>query len=221
MSDDWKTLLLDAIDADPRKDRAISLAAGLGPNFVGQLRGSKTAKGKRPNVENLRKLAREVGLDASSIMLPEGDGTGVRKVAVKAYVQAGAFSESWEWPDEDGYDVYVQDLPELAQFRLYAAETRGPSMNRRWNERTVVVFTDVQETMESPIPGKRYVVERQMPDGTAEHTVKLLHQDQEGRYWLMPESDDPRFQAPISVEDGVDGETIIILGRVHFAVTRE
>lgn len=140
---------------------------------------------------------------------------------MKAHVQAGTWAETWEWADDDAYDVYIPADPELATFRLYAAETRGPSMNRRWQERTVIVFTDVQETLETPEPGKRYVVERRRLGGEAEHTVKLLHQDNEGKFWLMPESDDPRFQAPIPVADGIEGERIIILGRVRYAVTRE
>lgn len=149
------------------------------------------------------------------------EAQGLRRVTVKAHVQAGLWAESWEWADSDAYDVYVQDVPELRGFRLYACETLGPSMNRKWPERTIVVFTDVQETLEEPVAGKRYVVERERADGLTEHTVKLLHIDEDGRFWLVPESDDPRFQAPISVSDGVEGETIRIVGRVHFAVTRE
>ena len=59
-------------------------------------------------------------------------------------------------------------------------------------------------------------------DGQQEHTVKLLHRDDDGKFWLLPESTDPLFQAAISVEDGVeDGDAVTIIGRVRFAVTRE
>lgn len=146
---------------------------------------------------------------------------GLRPVTVKAHVQAGEYSESWEWADRDAYDVYVEDVPELRAFRLYACETRGPSMNRRWPEKTVVVFTDAQETLEEPIAGKRYVVEKTRADGRSEHTVKLLHIDEDGQFWLVPESTDPRFQAPVRVNGDDDTETVRIVGRVHFAVTRE
>lgn len=147
---------------------------------------------------------------------------GLRSVRVAAHVQAGYWAETWEWTDDEQYEVAVPDEPQLAQFRLYAAETRGPSMNRRWPERTVVVFTNVAETEEAPIPGKRYVVQRLRADGQREHTVKLLHRDESGKLWLIPESTDPLFQTPISIEDGADDEdTVAIIGRVHFAVTRE
>ncbi len=147
---------------------------------------------------------------------------GLRRVTVAAHIQAGFWAESWEWNDDEQYSVYIPDDPEYKPFRLFAAETRGPSMNKRYPERTVLVFTDAQEMMEEPIPGKRYIVERRRAGGEAEHTVKLLHRDEEGKYWLLPESDDPRFQAAISIDEGSnDDDTVTILGRVCYAVSKE
>lgn len=147
---------------------------------------------------------------------------GFRRIEVAAPVQAGAWSESWEWDDGDRYAVMIPDYPEYRQFRLFAAEARGTSMNRRYQEGTVLVFVDVNETGESPIPGKRYIVERKKASGEAEHTVKLLHADADGQLWLMPESDDPRFQGAISFEEGTEGgDVVAIIGRVIAAVTRE
>ncbi len=147
---------------------------------------------------------------------------GLRRVEVAGHVQAGHFAETWAWDEGERYSVFVPDLPEYRHMRLYAAETRGPSMNKRYAEKTVIVFNSVADSHEEPMPGKRYVVERRRIGGEMEHTVKLLHRDPDGYDWLMPESDDPRFQAPISVsEDSNDGDEVIILGRVLFAVTRE
>jgi transcriptional regulator with XRE-family HTH domain len=146
----------------------------------------------------------------------------LRTVRVAAHVQAGYWAENWEWSDDEQYDVAVPSDPVLDNFTLHAAETRGPSMNRRWPEKTVVVFTNVAETEESPIPGKRYVVERTRVDGKREHTVKLLHQDEKGLFWLVPESNDPLYQEPISVEEGAkNGDEVRIVGRVRFSVARE
>jgi hypothetical protein len=143
-------------------------------------------------------------------------------VVVSAHVQAGYWAENWEWPDDDKYEVAVPADPVLEGFRLYGAETRGPSMNRRYPERSVLVFTDVRETEESPQPGKRYVVERRRADGLVEHTVKLLHQDEHGKFWLVPESSDPLYQEPISIEAGArNGDEVVIIGRVHYSVNRE
>lgn len=174
--------------------------------------------------------AKSLRVSAAWLLTGEGRGpgsdndapAGLRRIKVAAHIQAGFWAESWEWDEDEQYSVYIPDDPELRPFRLYAAETRGPSMNKRYPERTVLIFTNVQETMEPAIAGKRYIVERRRAGGEAEHTVKLLHIDEDGKHWLLPESDDPRFQTAISIEEGTEDEdTVIIIGRVHYAVAKE
>lgn len=175
------------------------------------------------------KYAKAFRVSEAWLLTGEGPGPGedtgipgLRRVTVAAHIQAGVFEETWAWDEHDQYDVFVPDDPEYRGFSLHAAETRGPSMNRRYPERTILVFTNVEETREPPVAGKRYIVERRRSGGEAEHTVKLLHIDVDGKYWLVPESDDPRFQAPISVEDGTGDEDVVaIIGRVVYAVSRE
>lgn len=188
-------------------------------------------EGKKRRVLDYTKLADALGLDAEAISrgqyrekgLEATTNSDLRTIRVAAHVQAGYWAENWEWPYDEQYDVAVPADPALAQFQLFAAETRGPSMNRRWPEGTVVVFTNVIETEESPVAGKRYVVERRRANGDVEHTVKLLHQDRDGRFWLIPESNDPVYQEPIPVDVEVDGGEfeVRIVGRVRYAVTRE
>ncbi len=143
-----------------------------------------------------------------------------RQVQVRGALQAGVFSESFEWPEGEWYDVAVPDDPGLRPYTLYGAQVRGPSMNRRYPEGTSLVMTDVIETQEELRIGKRYHVERRRADGMVEATVKKLWQDETGRFWLVPESDDPRYQEPIGL-DGEDGDEIRIVGRVVFVVHRE
>lgn len=183
---------------------------------------NKVLTGERDlKADEMLSLSKATGYPIPGVEAPLQE-PGIRRVEVAAHVQAGNWEEAWEWDEADRYGVYVPDLPEFRGLRLYAAETRGPSMNKRYHERTVLVFNNVEEAMEQPMVGKRYVVERRRASGEMEHTVKLLHEDAEGNLWLMPESDDPRFQAPISVEDGTgDEDTVAIIGRVVFAVTRE
>ncbi|MDK4713014.1 S24 family peptidase [Rhizobium sp. CNPSo 4039] len=174
--------------------------------------------------------AKAFRVSAAWLLTGEGRGpgaendapAGLRRIKVAAHIQAGYWAETWEWEEDAQYPVYIPDDPEYRPYRLYGAETRGPSMNKRYPEKTVLVFTDIQETQEQPIAGKRYIVERRRASGEAEHTVKLLHVDEEGKYWLLPESDDPRFQAAISIDDGIDdGDTVVIVGRVCYAVSKE
>lgn len=145
---------------------------------------------------------------------------GARNVPVVGHVQAGHFAESWTLDEEDQWEVPVPDDARFRRFKLQGVEVRGPSMNRRYPEGSILVFTDAVETGEDIVVGKRYIIERERADGLREATVKLLWRDNEGRQWLLPESDDPRFQQPIPL-DGSDGDTVRIVGRVRYSVARE
>jgi len=144
----------------------------------------------------------------------------VRHVRVTGFVQAGHYAETWEWQGEDVYSVPVPNDPAYRKFVLHAAETRGPSMDRRYPEKTVVVFTDLIETGAALELGKRYIVERERADGMREATVKTLWRDESGKIWLLPESNDPRFQEPIPIDGGED-DTVRVVGRVVYAVSKE
>lgn len=77
---------MKAIDEDKRSDRAISLAAGLGPNFVGQLRGTKSIPPKKPSIEYVRKLAQALGKELSEIIGDTEDDAEERlRAALLAY----------------------------------------------------------------------------------------------------------------------------------------
>lgn len=65
MQENWKTRIIAAIDADARSDRAISLAAQLGENFVNQLRNSN----RSPSIDKLEKLISVLNLSYSYVFL--------------------------------------------------------------------------------------------------------------------------------------------------------
>lgn len=144
----------------------------------------------------------------------------MRSVPIVGDVQAGHFAESWTLDEDDYSEVWIEDEPRFRPFKLRGVVTRGPSMNRRYPEGTILIFTDAIETGEDFVVGKRYIIERERADGMREATVKVLWRDEAGKTWLVPESDDPRFQEPIAL-DGADGDTVRIVGRVRYAVSRE
>ena len=65
MEENWKTRILQAVDNDGRSDRAISLAADLGVNFVNELRNTP----KDPSIEKVLKLAAELQLSMAYLFL--------------------------------------------------------------------------------------------------------------------------------------------------------
>lgn len=56
--EEWRTRLIQAVDADGRSDRAISEASGLGVNFVNELRKGE----KEPGVNKVIRLAETLSL---------------------------------------------------------------------------------------------------------------------------------------------------------------
>jgi transcriptional regulator with XRE-family HTH domain len=145
---------------------------------------------------------------------------GMRRVRVRAWLEASDWAETHEWPDADQYDVVIPDDPSLRSASLYAAEIRGQSMNLRYPARSVVVFSRIVGRPNEVAAGKRYHVRRTRVDGLTEETVKTLVRDEQGRYWLKPESSDPEHQACIALV-GDKEATVEAIGRVRFVVHRE
>ena len=186
---------------------------GYSPLTISRIERGEIALSTR----NAERIALGLGVDAMDLFVKR-DAT--RSVAVIGEVQAGEWGESWQWPEDEWLSFPVAETEDLAGVRLFAVITRGPSMNRRYPDGTVLVVADIYSTKEQPRPGKRYVVERIRVDGLRETTVKTLWIDENNTAWLVPESTDPRFQSPIPLS-GNDGDTIRLLGRVVRALIDE
>ncbi|WP_237358534.1 LexA family protein [Rhizobium etli] len=179
---------------------------------------NRLEKGKTElTLTKMRKLAEIFNREPAELIADHGN---VRTVRVRQHVQAGDWAESHLWEEEDCYDVQVPDDPDLRPFTLHGAESRGPSMNLRYPDGSALIYTDILETGETPVPGKRYIIEVERPDGLREATVKKLFKDDTGKLWLLPESNDPRHQVPIDPFEG-DGNIVRVVGKVVFSVQRE
>lgn len=64
MAERWKDRLKAAVDADGRTPRAISKAAGCGPNYLGEVFG----KAKVPSIDKLLMLSAELKVSATYIL---------------------------------------------------------------------------------------------------------------------------------------------------------
>lgn len=137
----------------------------------------------------------------------------LKALKVIGAVEAGALRESFEWDQSDQYTTSLP-IPDIYQrVKPFVLEVRGPSMNLKYPDGTLLVCANMYDLNEEPRAGKRYIVEKIFPDGTREATVKQLRIDESGLPWLWPESSHPAHQMPIEV-NGHDGETIRILARV-------
>lgn len=165
----------------------------------------------------MKDIADILGVDPKDLI---SDDSRTIKVRVRAHVEAGVWAESYEWPEDDWYEVAIPASRELEGVNLYGAETRGSSMNKVYPEGTILIFTPLIESQETIRPGKRYIVQRERADGLREDTVKTLFLDDTNKLWLMPESTDPRHQQPIELT-GENGDSVRIVGRVLYSFRPE
>ena len=144
-----------------------------------------------------------------------------RTIPVVGQVCAGHWASSFVWLDpDDNYSIAIPNNPQFQNIQLNGVETKGPSMNLRYPDGTILIFNSIIETKEPLRDGQRYIVERERLDGKIEATVKKLIMDNQNQFWLMPESDDPRHQTPIILKSE-NGDTIRIIGRVVYSVQPE
>ena len=181
---------------------------------------TKLATGKQPmTLAWMERLGNYFNVSPQEIVwAPPSDS--LRKVRVTGALCAGAWEENHEWDADHQYDVMVPDVQELRGVRLYASEINGPSMNKRYPDHSVVILSPLRETYVGIKAGSRYHVRQTREDGLVEETIKTLVRDENGEWWLMPESTDPNYQQWLALKNG-DGTTVEIIGRVEFAVQRE
>lgn len=204
--------------------RTVRLARGLSLEALAELSGisisylSRMEVGDRNvSVKNLSKLAKALGVGQGEL-IELGTITGT--VTVMGHLQAGEWDESPQWPEDEWYEVSVPEHPAYKAVPRYGAVVRGQSMNRIYPEGTVLIWTALSDTGEEMRDGSRYVVERKGLDGKYEMTVKTYRLAPDGREWLVPESDDPAFQAPIPIL-GDATEEVTVKGRVIQSVRHE
>lgn len=119
---------------------------------------------------------------------------------------AGVFQDAAE-TDESDWEPFAGrpdiDAPEGLRFGL---RVEGESMNQIYPPGTILEC--VKYYGNEPLAnGRRVIVERFKVGDGVEATVKEYMKDGEGIEWLMPRSNNPRFQSPFRCdqpEDGID-----------------
>lgn len=138
--------------------------------------------------------------------VPAGTGlipVPLGQVMVVGAVQAGVFREALQWPEEDWKSAPVSALNAWKHLPQFGLDVRGPSMNRIYPEGSTVICVNWWEAglENGQLSGKRVVVLRRDPKGGGfEATVKEIHIDESGVFWLWPKSTDPNYQTPWRVE---------------------
>lgn len=138
---------------------------------------------------------------------PNGVGN-TRQVEVVAVVEAGAWREAVELPQEEREYYPLPPLPGYERMTVFGLRVRGNSMNLVFPDGCIVYFVRVEEL---PAAEGNYVVVAAQKGGLYETTLKELKRDDRGRVALFPRSTDPRHQAPI-YPDKVGADAVQIIG---------
>lgn len=127
-------------------------------------------------------------------------------------VQAGIWREA-EVADEPKHPPLPIGPDSIyAGKKQFALRVRGTSMNRIVQDGAYIVCVSWADLGRSPRDRELVVVERRR-DGLVETTMKrILVQNR--KVFLVPDSDDPRWQSPIELDGGLENDEIVITALV-------
>lgn len=194
---------------------------------VDQSTVSKWEQGKqKPRPEHIVRLAEMANVTPAQFMgipLPgRAEGMPPPTVRVTGALQAGAWADSGEWPEDDQYEVPAPLPPEWLNKDIHAREVSGTSMNRYYPDGSIVYVCPISVLGRRPNNGERVVVQRVGADGTYEATLKEYVVGDDGKIWLWPRSYDPEHQTPLQyVEARRRIDHVTILGIVIASLVME
>lgn len=198
--------------------RQIRSAKGLDTKQLVKLIGTTHATVSR--LETGRMQLTELWLDkiskALGVSISELFGDVVPAMAtglpVLGDVHAGVWrevdlgDEPKESPLPIGFDP---SYPNVTQFAL---RVQGESMNRIVRDGAYIVCVSWAELGRQPRDNELVVVERRR-DGLVETTIKRIKNIGQ-EVFLMPDSDEPRWQQPIKLDGGLENDEIVITALV-------
>lgn len=201
---------------------AVSKAVGTNPNLVGDILRGKV---KSPRFSTIEKLARELKVSADWLATGQDAANAfkIKRIPVVGVIEAGAFRQV----DGMANEVEPRYLPGIAagdtNDNSFALEVRGPSINKFCAEGGFVVCVPAYSYLPAGanpdhlLDGKFVAVERILPDGLREVTVKQYAAIEGQPAELRPYSTHPAHQAAITIDDDPDCE-VRVFGVVRYKI---
>lgn len=143
------------------------------------------------------------------------DSVRDQMTVVLGEVAAGVWREEQFGNSDSLYGVFVVFGDAKLRRASIGLIVRGESLNKLARDGDVLICESIAETGNEPRENDLVIVERMRGD-LIEITAKRLRRKKD-RHELWPESDDERFQQPMSIGH-VDGETVKVIGIVHYIV---
>ncbi len=226
---DWRDVLAREMEAQRYNPRSLALAAELGQTTVSEWLNPN--KRKNPSFESIAKVAQVLKLPMEQLTTnssqPRVAGNLISPVKI-AYaemtgvLQAGSWVEAGANMVEEIVSVPIVPHQDFIGVRQYAWRVMGNSMNRIAKHDSYVVgvsFFDIRGWR--PMKHGDVVVCQRVDGERCEYTLKRVVRTAEG-YRLDPDSDDPRWQEPVWLQNGDNGEfeqvtaTHLIIGQFAF-----
>ncbi|MES2782990.1 MAG: S24 family peptidase [Pseudomonadota bacterium] len=203
--------------------RGLSLAAsgGKNPDLVRDF--ISRGQDRKPSFDAVAGLAAAMDMDVNEFILTPTPRGGPVYIKVVGAVEAGAWREQSQWPDDQQYEVRAlqSDFPELDRFGLVVM---GYSMDKLFAPGVVLDCLKLPFSGESPItptPGQ-IVIAQHNRGGLCEMTCKRLGRETDGQWYLMPESTKAEHQEKIPIgapdENYALDDGIVIVGIVSAAI---
>lgn len=196
-ADRRRAALRDFIQSLGLRPASWARGAGISPSTLYNFLHGRSDSLSQPTLEA---LGHAVGRPVSELT---GENrvrasTQVQPVTVLGAVEAGHWLDALEWPPAERFEIMVTPA-RRRRTHVFGLVVRGPSMNLRYPEGSVLVCAPVRHLGRPFGSGDRVIVERRHQDGRVEATVKELFLDADGRAWLWPRSTHPKHQQPIAI----------------------
>ncbi len=183
--------------------RAREINPAVGVDFLRDMRRRKHL----PRTDKLAALARVLGVQVSTLVAEVSRGAAdeeidiampVTQIEVCGEVQAGVWKEAQEWPLSDRYNITIPQDGAYPGIKRYGLMVKGQSMNKVFQEGSVVIVINFADIGRCPRNGD-YVVAMQRSDvsDSFEATVKAVQVKESGQMVLWPQSTEPDFQSPM------------------------
>jgi transcriptional regulator with XRE-family HTH domain len=199
---DKRALMLSRIDERLKalkiSDRAASLKAGLGVDFVRDLRRF----GHSPKVEKLVALSGVLQVPPDYLLgVGEKAGSASRPLAdisVRGAIEADSWQQAAEWGRSDWYEITLPLDQRYIGARRHGLEVRDNSCNQIYPEGSIVIVISFDALKKTPVSGNHVIVSKKnRQTSLIELTIREYELDSKNRHVLWPRTAEAELYTPI------------------------
>jgi transcriptional regulator with XRE-family HTH domain len=135
-------------------------------------------------------------------------------------VRAGAWMEIDDFNQDMPLPISAHVKPEHQGLALFSVMVRGTSMNREFNDGTVLICASADNGQDI-VHGDFVVIERRrQQEGLRERSLKQIDLSDKDEPLFWPRSNDPRWQKPLDLSHEDESLEVAIIGVVLYVAQR-